>query len=114
MVITKSEMTTRVQNELKGGKGEVRIIDYFKNDLVPNCKLFSEMTIPAGGSIGEHTHLNETEVYVIRSGSAIVTDNGKDLPAVAGDIVVTGHNQSHSIRNAGDTPLIITAVIVTE
>lgn len=114
MLIKRVDMMKKIRKELKGGKGDIKFLDHFEKDLVPNCRLFSEMTIPIGGSIGEHTHINETEIYLIREGIAAVTDNEKNVIAEVGDVVVTGDNQTHSIENIGKVPLVITAIIVTQ
>lgn len=112
MVIKKAIMSTEVRSNLKGGEKEISFINHIREKMI-NCRLLAEMTIPIGGSIGEHTHINETEYYIIQNGEAIVLDNGNMHTAKTGDVIVTSHNESHSILNNGDSPLKITAIIVT-
>lgn len=112
MIIKKDMMSTEVRSNLKGGKKEISFVNHIKDKMV-NCRLLAEMTIPIGGSIGEHTHINETEYYIVHDGEAIVIDNGDKHTAKTGDVIITGHNESHSILNNGDSPLKITAIIVT-
>lgn len=113
MVIERTSMPTEIRSNLKDGQGEISFVNYLDKDKMVNCRLLSEMSIPINGSIGEHTHTNETEYYIIHEGTAVVLDNGNKQFAKAGDVIVTGHNESHSIINNGNIPLKITAIIVT-
>ncbi|MDR0313698.1 MAG: cupin domain-containing protein, partial [Treponema sp.] len=58
-------------------------------------------------------HNNETEYFFIISGSGTVNDNGLEVQINAGDSIITGNGASHSIKNTGDAPLILHAVIIT-
>jgi mannose-6-phosphate isomerase-like protein (cupin superfamily) len=75
--------------------------------------MLSEATLPPGSSIGYHRHDNETEYYLIISGTGEVNDNGTVKPVKAGDAMITGGGTSHSIKNTGNVPLVFHAVIVT-
>ncbi|MDA3811036.1 MAG: hypothetical protein PF518_12005 [Spirochaetaceae bacterium] len=44
----------------------------------------------------------------------MVVDDGVDKEVSSGDIVKTSNGASHSIRNTGSTPLVFTAVIITD
>jgi len=63
MVIKNSEMKTQIRHELKGGNGDIHFLNYADCSEFKNCRLLSEMTIPVNASIGEHTHIAETEYY---------------------------------------------------
>ena len=104
MVVKPNNMEKQVRSELKGGKGDIHTI--------PNCRLLSYMTIPPEGSIGEHEHVEETECYVIKSGKGVVIDNGKKIDISAGDVVITGNGDIHSVINTGNEDLEILAFIV--
>ena len=69
MVVKLNNMEKQVRSELKGGKGDIHFLNCVSKDTIPNCRLLSYMTIPPEGSIGEHEHVEETECYVIKSGS---------------------------------------------
>ena len=73
-----------------------------------------EIEIPVNGSIGEHQHNEETEYYIILDGSGIVNDNAIDSKVSKGDVVITGNGASHSIKNTGDIPFKMIAVIITD
>lgn len=86
--------------------------DCVSKDTIPNCRLLSYMTIPPEGSIGEHEHVEETECYVIKSGKGVVIDNGKKIDISAGDVVITGNGDVHSVINTENEDLEILAFIV--
>ena len=78
MVIKNSEMKTQIRHELKGGNGDIHFLNYADCSEFKNCRLLSEMTIPVNASIGEHTHIAETEYYIVLSGKGLVVDNGSE------------------------------------
>lgn len=112
MVVKSNEMVKQVRSELKGGKGDIHFLNCVDKDTIPNCRLLAYMTVPEKCSIGEHEHLKETECYVIRSGKGVVIDNGERIEIEAGDVVITGDGDIHSVINTGNTPLEILAFIV--
>ena len=113
MIISGRNFLKSVRPQLKGGLGDVEIVEFFSKDTVKNCRLFCDQIIPVAGSIGEHTHINESEIYIIRSGRGIVKDKDGEFFVVVGDVVVTKSGETHSIKNIGSIPLIVSAIIVT-
>ena len=99
MIIKKTQTEKQIRNNLKDGNGDILFMHYVDKETIPHCRLLSEMTIPRNGSIGKHAHVNETEIYIIKCGTGITMNNG--------------HNEFHSIKNTGYTPLIMTAIIIT-
>lgn len=93
MVIKNSEMKTQVRHELKGGNGDIHFLNYADCSEFKNCRLLSEMTIPVNASIGEHTHIEETEYYIVLSGKGLVVDNGSEKVVEDGDLIVTSLNE---------------------
>lgn len=114
MVICSKEMRSEEKVNMRGGEGTVTITHHVEKEPMKNCRLFCEISIPENASIGEHQHNKEIEYYYITKGKGIVVDNGVDKEVTPGDIVLTGNGASHSIRNTGSTPLVFTAVIITD
>ena len=113
MINKKSEQITETRERMRGGSGEVKIRHYFKQEeITAPCRLCAELVLPPGSSIGTHEHAGEDEVYIILNGKASVTLGGRETEVEAGDAILTGRGASHSIRNAGDKDLVITAVIM--
>ncbi len=114
MVIYSKEMVKQDREKMRGGDGTIVVTHHAEKKDMKHCRLFCEMNIPPGGSVGEHDHVNETEYYFVKEGIGIVVDDGVDKKVGCGDMIITGGGASHSIRNMGTTPLVITAVIITD
>ena len=113
MVIRRSGMKTEIKEKMRGGNGNTAIMHIVGCENEKNIRLLAELTLQPGCSIGMHNHENETEYYIILSGTGTVNDNGTDTEINAGDAVITGNGASHSISNTGAVPLVFHAVIVT-
>jgi mannose-6-phosphate isomerase-like protein (cupin superfamily) len=113
MIVWKNEFTGEIKKNMRGGDGEIELKHILSADKMKHARLFANITIPVGASIGEHDHVNETEYYVINKGNGIVVDDGIEKQVAAGDVVVTGDGAKHSIRNSGKTPLEMLAIIIT-
>jgi hypothetical protein len=106
MLITKDNCAISFRENLKGGLGNTKITEYVAKGDLPNCRLLCEQEIPVGGSIGRHMH-------IITAGQGRLVEESGEYEVSAGDVVVTGHQQAHSIQNLGAIPLAMTAIILT-
>ncbi len=113
MVLKNENMSRTVRSGLKGGKGDISFVNFADCTEFKNCRLLSEMTIPVGASIGEHTHINESEYYIIKEGLGLAVDNGVERTVKSGDLIVTNHGESHKLVNIGEEPLKVIAIIIT-
>ena len=113
MVNHRNEMKTEVREKMRDGNGSASIVHLVDCENEKNIRLLAETTLLPGSSIGKHNHDNETEYYIILSGSGIVDDNGKEVTVKQGDTIITGGGASHSIANNGDVPLVFHSIIVT-
>ena len=113
MVINRSEMKVDVMEKMRGGEGSATITYLLDGSKEKNARLFAEVTLNPGCSIGYHKHDSETEYYFIISGTGTVNDDGKEVEVKQGDSIITGNGASHSIKNTGTVPLVFHAVIVT-
>ena len=109
----KKDMKHEPKVELRGGKGTLD----FEHVIPPEAlygsgSQFGVMTIPAGCSIGLHSHKENYEIYYILEGKAKVTDDDDEKILVAGDAEICGDGNTHSIENVGDTDLKMMAVIM--
>ena len=113
MVIRRNEMKTEVKENMRGGDGSAALLYLADCEKEKNIRLLAEVTLEPGSSIGKHSHENETEYYIILSGSGTVDDNGTETQVKTGDAVITGGGAYHSVANTGTVPLVLHAVIVT-
>jgi mannose-6-phosphate isomerase-like protein (cupin superfamily) len=113
MIIQKKEMRTEEKVDVHGGTGKMRFTYLAPNETLRPLRLLTEISIEPGATLGFHKHENETEFYLITAGTGIVNDNGEEKPVRAGDTVITGWGNSHSIKNTGNSSLDLYAIIVT-
>jgi mannose-6-phosphate isomerase-like protein (cupin superfamily) len=106
-------MKTETKLKMREGEGSVNFTYLVDCEKEKNIRMLSEAVLPPGASIGYHRHDNETEYYLILSGTGEVNDDGTVKPVKAGDAMITGNGASHGIKNTGDVPLVFHAVIVT-
>lgn len=113
MINYNKQMTYETRENMRGGDGTVTLTPIFKaGDYESMTRLFSRITLPPEASIGYHKHEGEEEFFYILSGNGEFNDNGEIRTVKAGDGTVTVSGQGHAIRNTGDTPLEMVAVIV--
>jgi mannose-6-phosphate isomerase-like protein (cupin superfamily) len=106
-------MKSETKVKMRDGEGSVNFTYLVDCEKEKNIRMLAEAALPPGASIGYHRHDNETEYYLILSGTGEVNDNGTVKPVKAGDAMITGNGASHSIMNTGNVPLVFHAVIVT-
>lgn len=112
-MIRKAEnMVPEKREHMRGGDGTATVTPAFlQGDYQSELRLYSHITLPTGASIGYHVHQGEEELFYILAGTAEFNDNGILQTIKAGDATVTCSGQGHSIRNIGDAPVEILAVI---
>lgn len=100
---------------LGGGKGPALTVDLLLDPQARrHCRLYSQITLPPGSSVGYHEHRNESETYYILSGSGLYQDNGAERRVGPGDATFTGHGQFHGIINDTDQDLVFMALILLD
>ncbi|MCK5129053.1 MAG: cupin domain-containing protein [Clostridiales bacterium] len=114
MKISPNEFIEDIRSNMKDGKGDVVINHVQKDGLPEKCRLFANITLEPGCSIGHHVHHQETEFYTILKGVATVDDDGTSIEVSAGDVVVTPNGKGHSIENTGDETMEMLAIIVLD
>jgi mannose-6-phosphate isomerase-like protein (cupin superfamily) len=63
------------------------------------------VTIPPGGSIGEHPHHDSEELYLILEGSGTMYLDEERTPVSEGDLILTAPGHSHRLDNSGEAPV---------
>ena len=113
MIIKPEMLKTEVRENMRGGDGSVKLTHFVSAEqLYGKGRLFSTITLEKDCGIGYHTHDTDSEIFVIRSGSAEYNDCGNVTTVTAGDVLVCAAGEGHSIKNLSDTPVEITALII--
>ena len=115
MIRRSKEMRQESVPELKGGRGTLRLFHILeKDELSGKGRLCSREIIPPGNSVGFHKHEGDFELYYVLEGEGLLNDDGLETTVRKGDVVRTGHGESHSIENVGDKDLELMAIILFE
>jgi mannose-6-phosphate isomerase-like protein (cupin superfamily) len=70
-------------------------------------------TVPAGHSIGSHTHEpDDEEVYVVIDGRGLMQMDGREFEVGAGDVIVNRRGGTHGLTNIGQDDLRLVALNV--
>lgn len=113
MIRKAAEMHSEVRENMRGGPGAVTIRHIFNADEIrAKTRLCARLTIPPGAGIGPHRHDHEDELFVVIGGEGVVDEDGRSVRVAAGDAVLTGRGGSHAVRNDGNAPLEMLAVIM--
>ena len=115
MIKKKEDMIISKITKMRDGNGDVIKNEILGNlDMAKHARMFSTFSLNKGCSIGYHTHIKETEYYYILSGNGVVSEKDGDKEVKAGDIVITGDQESHAIRNDNEEPLVLLAIIILD
>ena len=113
MVKYKNEISTEVREHMRGGDGSARVTGFVSPaELNEKGRLFGKVALDPGCSIGYHIHENDCEIFYILKGTAVYSDNGKDVTVSAGDVTVCPAGTGHGIRNESNEPVEAIALIV--
>ncbi|HIS02745.1 MAG TPA: cupin domain-containing protein [Candidatus Pullichristensenella avicola] len=113
MITRKSERTTETREHMRGGAGAALLTPASKQ-LPANARLFSEIRLAPGASIGYHVHENETEMFLFLEGEGRVMDDDEEILVHPGDSMATFSGHGHAVENVGTTDLVLVAVIVKD
>ena len=109
-------METRIERReaMRGGSGHVILKHVLgEKELNGKCRLFAQVTLEPGCSIGYHEHNGESETYYILSGEGLYNDNGTERPVCAGDVTYT-KGAGHAIACSGSADLVFMALIILD
>ncbi|HDQ13914.1 MAG TPA: cupin domain-containing protein [Sediminispirochaeta sp.] len=114
MIRRRNQMRSEVKTRMREGEGEVTITHLVEPEDIKNGRLIANVELPVGASIGPHPHHEETEYYLILEGHGEVEEQDGVKEVQAGDVVITGDGQTHSLKNLGDSPLKMIALIIQD
>lgn len=113
MILKKDLKRTEIKNNMREGKGDIAITHITGSEILgKNCRLFAEIVVKPGDSIGNHQHNGEQEIFYFLRGNGIVTDNGETIEIGPGDVMVTPDKSSHSVKNTGNEDLVFIGLIL--
>ncbi|MBO6092122.1 MAG: cupin domain-containing protein [Oscillospiraceae bacterium] len=113
MIRTKQEQTVEFKCIRNGnGEAEMRKIANGETELYGKGRLFNQMILAPGNSIGEHTHIGDNEIFYFLSGTGTYNDNGTKVTVHPGDTTICNDGELHGLVNDGTEPLEFIALIL--
>ena len=114
MVRRANECTVKVNENMRGGDGSVKLTSLISGpeELLDKGRLFSVITLEPGCSIGCHVHEKESELFYIMRGCATYNDNGEEITVNPGDVTIVEPGKSHGIANHTNETCELVALIM--
>ena len=113
MIKKAADMQTEYRPNMRDGNGTVELTSFATPEELNNKgRLFANITLKPGCSIGYHVHEADSELFYLMKGEALYNDNGVECILGVGDIMICPVGTGHAIANNGEEDLEICAVIV--
>mgnify|MGYP001160066394 FL=1 len=95
----------RAAENCHGGAGHLNFASHWgENDFATPWNFVHHGSIPPGGGIGHHRHVNCEEMFVTFDNAAQFTHNGRTVEVEGGACVPCRKGESHAIYNHTDAP----------
>ena len=112
MIRKATECNKEYRENMRGGNGTVEITNFATPaELNDKGRLFANITLKPGCSIGYHVHEKDSELFYLIKGTALYNDNGTECTLSAGDVMICPAGTGHSIANIGEEDVEVCAVI---
>ena len=113
MIRKAAECKKEYRENMRGGNGTVEITSFATPEELNNKgRLFANITLNPGCSIGFHMHENESELFYVMKGEVLYNDNGTECTMRAGDVMICPAGTGHGVTNNGTETAELCAVIV--
>ncbi len=106
-------MQGEIRENMRGGAGSAALMP-LTTALPGKMRLFTQITLKPGSSIGYHVHEGETELFYFIKGAGRVQDDDAFVNVKAGDCMTTASGHGHAVENTGTEELIFVAAIVLD
>lgn len=110
---SKGEREVTRREKMAGGEGYT-LIEHLLTDEQrgQSSRMFAEVSLEPGCSLGLHEHHGESETYYILAGQGIYQDNDEEYPVKPGDVTYCADGNAHGLRNTGSETLRFIALIL--
>lgn len=113
MIKKAADFQTDYREHMRGGNGTVELTSFATPDELNNKgRLFANITLKPGCSIGYHVHEADSELFYLMKGEVVYNDNGVECTLSAGDVMICPVGTGHAIANNSQETAEICAVIV--
>jgi len=115
MIRLKQQLEESVREEIRGGLGKARLVEYLSSgDMIGEVTFLSTVKLEPGSTIGDHPHPDAEEFYLILEGKGVGVLDGETFEVEPGDGYLCRAGHAHSLRNTGEEPLTFLALLTRE
>ena len=107
----------QIQASSHDGTGPVNLYEIWqREDFQSNIDFIDRVVIPPKSTVGYHQHGNNEEMYIVLSGRAEMTIEGKAITVNTGDMILNPPKGCHGLQNHSDkdVDLLVIQVSLTE
>ena len=104
-------LTFTAKRDIRGGTGPARGADYLVRGDMAGVLGCGRTVLEAGSSVGEHSHPDTEELYLVLEGQGRAVLDGATWPVGPGDLFVCKAGHAHGLINDSDAPLTYLAVL---
>lgn len=95
------------------GIGMIKTARVLEKGRGTNCNFIDLAIIPAGSTIGLHTHAKtDEEIYVVVSGTGLMQVDEQYFQVSQGDVIVNKPGGTHGLINLGHKDLVLVVIDV--
>ena len=105
MIRKLAELPVTAKMNTRGGVGPAHSATYLAKDDLAGVLAAGRTVLEAGSSIGEHSHPDTEELYLILDGQGRGVLDGQSFPVAAGDLFVVKAGHSHGLTNDSEATL---------
>jgi len=114
MIRRQSDCVEEPKENIRGGLGKARGVELLKNGEMDGVISLGRTTLEPGSTIGEHSHPNTEDLYLILEGRGTGILNGERFPVGPGDLFLVKAGGSHGLVNDSDAPLTFLGVLTRQ
>jgi mannose-6-phosphate isomerase-like protein (cupin superfamily) len=114
MIRKPDEFRKLTRESVRGGSGTVYQRYALHKDETEGkgpFRMVAFLSLEPGTVIGTHPHETDAEMFLVLAGKGIYIEDGNEYSVGPGDFMMAGRGQTHGLRNPGEEPLEIIAVI---
>jgi mannose-6-phosphate isomerase-like protein (cupin superfamily) len=114
MIRKKSALKVEKREAVRGGVGKALAADYLVDGQMEGVVTASRIVLEPGASVGEHTHADTEEFYLILEGRGTGILDGERFPVGPGDAYLLKVGHTHGLVNDSEGPLAFFAFITRQ
>lgn len=113
MIRKAADYQKEYREKMRGGNGTVEMTSFATPEELNNKgRLFGNITLKPGCSIGYHVHEADSELFYLIKGEVLYNDNGVEHVLHAGDVMICPVGTGHAVANNSQEDAEMCAVIV--